>query len=485
MPTLTYNIKAGSMAGVSAEYKNPHLRLSEIDPSRTFTLESYTGHNGQSRYGWENEIISKDDFGHITSGSSVFIGKEGSVLASSGYAFVPTEKKIKLKNFVDASAVIYKREGNKQTIHILFGKSKADKYHIVTSRVGELDHIEDDSHNHGVNLDEVGELEIELSHSTIQMDRVKVSSDKNISLDFYPVSNVRVEKVDPSADLSTVKIDEYSGTVHNPQGKEISIKYDLAPLVLISNGTVSYKDSIDPSVTLNLLELKNSNTNIVGIDKNNLSASLNIFIYPLSDVDVNGILYREGKRHTLPAGDYKITPASSSFAKSAKEKISNKDTSVFEDIKSEVIRRFSFNGLKPISWDSGDVYKTRPPSGEKRYIAEVVVDDPDRYIVLPLYLHRSVNIDKIGYRNSRSSIRQYYLHPAGVIKLKEKGRYVIEYSSLDTSKWDDDYATHLNALISSIEHTGADIKVYYGIEHSNSVEYLNTDNPILIGNNDE
>ena len=83
MPTLTYNIKAGSTAGVSTEYKNPNLRLSEIDPSRTLILESYTGHNGQSRYGWENEIISKDDFGYITSGSSVFIGKEGSILASS------------------------------------------------------------------------------------------------------------------------------------------------------------------------------------------------------------------------------------------------------------------------------------------------------------------------------------------------------------------------------------------------------------------
>lgn len=484
MPTLTYNIKAGSTAVVSAEYKNPHLRLSEIDPSRTFTLESYTGHNGQSRYGWENEIISKDDFGHITSGSSVFIGKEGSVLASSGYAFVPTEKKIRLKNFVDASAVIYKREGNKQAVHILFGKSKADKYHIVTSRVGELDHIEDDSHNHGVNLDEVGELEIELSHSTIQMDRVKASSDKNISLDFYPVSNVRVEKVDPSADLSTVKIDEYSGTVHNPQGKEISIKYDLAPLVLISNGTVSYKDSIDPSVTLNLLELKNSNPNIVSIDKNNLSTSLNIFIYPLSDVDVNGMLHLEGKRHTLPAGDYKITPASSSFAKSAKEKISNKDTSVFEDIKSEVIRRFSFNGLRPISWDSGDVYKTRAQN-DGRYITEVVVDNPNRYIVLPIYVHRSVNVTRIGYRNSRAIIRDYYNHPSGAIKVKEKGRYTIEYSALDASKWDDSYTAPLNALISGIEHTGADIKVYYGIEHNNSVEYLNTDNPILIGNNDE
>ena len=480
MPTLTYSVKVGTAAGVSQGYKNPSLRLSEIDPNRTRFLETYTVPGSVSKFGWESELISFDDFGKLTSGPLSFIGSKGSVSAVSGYAFVPTEKKIKLKTFVSASAVIYKR-GEFDSIYIKFGEQKSDKYFIYTSRVGELDRIEEDSHSHGINLDEVGSLAIELSHVSIPEEKTKHSSEKVIALDFYPVANVRVEG------SSQYTVDTYSGIVRNDSGAELTIKYNPAPLVIVHNGPAVYTKSVDPSVSLNLLEIKNPNPNKVTSSQNRISSDVSFFIEPTGRVELNGQVYTQGRKHILPPGDYELSAPSSEWATAANQKAAAKDISVIQDIKDRLLRRYSLNGANPISSESvanGDVYKVKEDKNSGSNTLEVVVDNEDRSVILPhLASPSSVTAVKVGHRNSRTEVQNLEKDNLAVLKFPTKGRYIIKYFPVKETEWDDSNSAIIASAISELSATQSEIKVYYGTEENGSVEYLNIDNPIIIGSN--
>ena len=481
MPTLTYDIKVGSRAGISQEYKNPPLRLSEIDDNRSVILETYTSVGSISKFGWESELILFDEFGKMSSGSMSFLKDNSSVSATNGYGFIPTSNKIKLKSYVPVSASIYKRGPSSDSVYIKYGNSKDHKYYITTTRVGELDHIEEDSHNHGINLEEAGELAIEISHITIDGEKTKTSSDKVIKLDYYPVTNV---SVDGSTDYI---VNEYSGIVINKSGAELTIRYSLAPLVIIHNGPAVYTDAIDPSIVLNLLEINNKSEDSIVSSGNTITSKVNFFLETSGPIDINGTIYYPGKRHILSPGQYTLNPASSEWTREALSRIGKSDITVINDIKSKLLSRYKAGGANPISYNSvanGDVYKTKDNPQSGIYSLEVVVDDKDRRIILPYLTDKnSISIVRVGHRNSRTEVTDYDKDDAGTIKLNSNGRYIIKYTPIKEDEWVESNSNILNSIVAALGTPQREVEIYYGTEENGSVEYLNIANPITIGNN--
>lgn len=481
MPTLTYNMKVGSRAGISSEYRNPPLRLSEIDNNRSTILDTYTSIGSVSKFGWESELILFDEFGKLSSGSMSFIKDSGSVSAASGYGFIPLKNKIKLKSYVPVSAYVYKRGANSDSVYIKYENRKDSEYYIVTTKVGELDHIEEDSHNHGINLDEVGELTIEISHIVIGEEKTKVSSEKVIKLDYYPVTNVTVEGSD------NYTINEYSGIIINNSGSELTIKYKLAPLVIINNGPAVYLSSIDPSVVLNLLEIHNKTVDSITSTENVIDAKSSFFIESSDPIDVNGVTYYPGRRHIFAPGKYTLSRASSEWVKEVQSKIEALDVSVIGDIKSKLLSKYKADGGNPISYNSvvnGDVYKVKEDTRSGTYSLETVVDDKNRRVILPhLTDGNSISVVRVGHRNSRTDITDYEKDSAGTIKLNSTGRYIIKYTPIREDELATSDTNTLNSIVAALGAPQEETRVYYGTEEDGSVEYLNIDNPITIGSN--
>lgn len=481
MPTLTYNVKVGARAGVSPEHKNPSLRMSEIDPDRSRLLDTYTVPGSVSKFGWESELISLDAFGILTTGSMSFLKDDSAVSAISGYGFIPSSQKIKLNSYVPVSAFVYKRDENSDSIYIKYGDSKDDKYHILITRVGEMDRIEEeDSHNHGIDLDEAGELAIEISHISIPEEKTKVSSDRIIKLDYYPVTNVRVEGE------AEYDINAYSGIITNRSGNSITVKYNLAPLVVIQRGPIKYVEAIDPSVTLNLLEVKNHIADGVIPDGNVINAKMNFFIESTGPIDIDNVTYSADRRYTLPPGQYTLNRASSEWQTEANSKIAALDVSVIGDIKAKLLSRYKSDGANPISYDSianGDIYKAKG-GGSADYYLEVVVDNKDRRVILPhLAIPSSIYVQKVGYRNSRTAVSDYNKDAAGTLKFDSKGRYIIRYTPIKENEWEASNSSILSSIVAALGTSQTQVEVYYGTEENGSVEYLNIDNPIIIGSN--
>lgn len=481
MPTLTYNVKVGSRAGVSPDYKNPALRLSEIDSNRQNHLETYTVHGSTSKFGWESEIESLDSFGVLSASYTSFIKDNSSVAAISGYGFLPTSQKIKIKHYLPVSASVYKRDGDSNTIYIQYGNTKDDKYYIGTTRVGDLDHIEEDSHNHGINVEEVGELAIEISHIVIPEEKTKTSSDKIIKLDYYPVTNVRVEGT------TDYEVSPYSGIITNKAGSRITIKYNPAPLVIVHNGPATYLHSIDPAITLNLLEINNPSTdNLTSVD-NVINSKTDFFIETTGPISIDGKTYLPGAKHLISKGRYEVVQANSEWTTNINQKITSSDVSVVDDIQSKIIEEYRLNGANPISYESvanGDVYKRREDPRLSTYTLEVVVDDKDRRVILPhLTTPESISVQKVGYQNSRDSISSYESDAIGTLKFQAKGRYIITYTPITKEKTGEYGFTRLRAIAEELGLYRNQIKVYCGTDKQGSVEYLNVDNPITIGRN--
>lgn len=481
MPTLTYNVKVGSRAGVSPDYKNPALRLSEIDSNRQNRLETYTVHGSTSKFGWESEVESLDSFGVLSASYMSFIKDNSSVSAISGYGFLPTSEKIKIKHYLPVSASVYKRDGDSNTIYIQYGNTKDDKYYIGTTRVGDLDHIEEDSHNHGINVEEVGELAIEISHIVIPEEKTKTSSDKIIKLDYYPVTNVRVDGT------TDYEVNQYSGIVINKTGSPTTIKYNPTPLVIVHSGPATYLHSIDPAITLNLLEINNPNTdNITSVD-NVINSKTDFFIETTGPISIDGKTYLPGAKHLIPKGRYEVVQANSEWTTNINQKITSSDVSVVDDIQSKIIERYRMNGANPISYESvanGDVYKQREISSNSYRVLEVVVDDKDRRVILPhLTTPGSISVQRVGYQNSRDSIGDYEHDAVGTLKFQAKGRYIITYLPITKENIGESDFTRLRAIAAELGLYQKQIKVYCGTDKQGSVEYLNVDNPIIIGRN--
>lgn len=481
MPTLTYDIKVGSRAGISQEYKNPPLRLSEIDDNRSVILETYTSVGSISKFGWESELILFDEFGKISSGSMSFLKDNSSVSAANGYGFIPTSSKIKLKSYVPVSASIYKRGLLSDSVYIKYSNSKDHKYYITTTRVGELDHIEEDSHNHGINLEEAGELAIEISHIVIDEEKTKTSSDSVIKLDYYPVTNVSVEGSEGYT------INEYSGIIINKTGAELTIKYKLAPLVIIHNGPAVYTDVIDPSIVLNLLEINNKSEDGIVSSGNTITSNRSFFLETSEAVDIDNTVYYPGKRYILSPGKYTLSPASSEWTRETLSKINESDITAINDIKLKLLSRYKAGGANPISYNSvanGDVYKIKDNPQSGVYSLEVVVDDKNRRVILPHLTDKdSISIVRIGHRNSRTEVTDYDKDDTGTIRLNSNGRYIIKYTPIKEDEWVESNSNILNSIIAALGTPQREVKIYYGTEENGSVEYLNIDNPIIIGNN--
>lgn len=481
MPTLTYDVRVGARAGVSPGYRNPSLRLSEVDPNRSHLLDTYTSPGSISKFGWESELMSFDSFGKLTAGSMSFLKDDSSVSAVSGYGFIPSSQKIKLKTYVSVSASVYKRGKDSDSVYIKYSGNKDDKYHVLTTRVGELDHIEDDSHNHGINLDEVGELTIEVSHIAIPEEKTKVSSDKIIKLDYYPVTNVRVEGA------AEYDINPYSGIVTNKSGKSLTVKYNPAPLVVIHSGPATYLEAINPSITLNLLEINNQSVDKIISNDNMIDAKTSFFIESTGPVDIDNATYSAGRKHILPPGVYSLTQTSSEWETGVNSKIAASDLSVVADIKSRLLKKYRSDNANPISYEStanGDVYKLKEDGISGTYSLETVVDNEDRRIILPhLTNPASISVQRVGHRNSRVEVTDYDKDAAGTLKFDTKGRYIIRYTPIKENEWEASNSSILSSIVAALRAPQTQVKVYYGTEENGSVEYLNIDNPIIIGSN--
>lgn len=481
MPTLTYDIRVGARAGVSPEYRNPSLRLSEVDPNRNHLLDTYTSPGSASKFGWESELMSFDSFGKLTAGSMSFLKDNGSVSAVSGYGFVPSSRKIKLKTYVSASASVYKRGEDSDSVYIKYSSNRDDKYHILTTRVGELDHIEDDSHNHGVNLDEVGELAIEVSHIVIPEEKTKTSSDEIIKLDYYPVANIRVEGA------TEYDVNLYSGIVTNKSGKSLTVKYNPAPLVVIHSGPATYLEAIDPSITLNLLEVNNQSTDKIISNGNIIDAKTSFFVEATGLVGIDDVTYSPGRKHILPPGVYTLTQTNSEWETEINSKIASSDLSTVTDIKARLLRKYKSDSANPISYESaanGDVYKSKEDGRSGSYLLETVVDNEDRRIILPhLTNPSSISVQRVGHRNSRVAVANYDKDAAGTLKFDSKGRYIIRYTPIKENEWESSNSSTLSSIVAALKAPQTQVEVYYGTEENGSVEYLNIDNPIIIGSN--
>lgn len=481
MPTLTYDVRVGARAGVSPGYRNPSLRLSEVDPNRSHLLEIYTSPGSASKFGWESELMSFDSFGKLTAGSMSFLKDHGSVSAVSGYGFIPSSQKIKLKTYVSVSASVYKRGKDSDSVYIKYGNSKDDKYYVLTTRVGELDHIEEDSHNHGVNLDEVGELAIEVSHIVIPEEKTKVSSDKIIKLDYYPVANVRVEGA------TEYDVNPYSGIVTNKSGKSLTVKYNPAPLVVIHSGPATYLEAINPSITLNLLEINNQSVDKITSNGNTISAKVSFFIESTGPIDIDDVTYSADRKHILPPGEYTLAQTSSEWETEINSKIAASDLSVITDIKSRLLKKYKSDNANPISYESaanGDVYKSKEDGRSGSYLLETVVDNEDRRVILPhLTNPASISVQRVGHRNSRVAVTDYNKDAAGTLKFDSKGRYIIRYAPIKENEWESSNSSALSSIVAALKAPQTQVKVYCGTEENGSVEYLNIDNPIIIGSN--
>ena len=267
----------------------------------------------------------------------------------------------------------------------------------------------------------------------------------------------------------------------------MTIRYSLAPLVIVHNGPAVYTDAIDPSIVLNLLEINNKSEDSIVSSGNTITSKVNFFLEVSGAIDINGVVYYPGKRHILSPGQYILNPASSEWTREALSKIGESDITVINEIKSKLLSRYKAGGANPISYNSvanGDVYKTKDNPQSGIYSLEVVVDDKDRRIILPYLTDKnSISIVRIGHRNSRTEVTDYDKDDAGTIKLNSSGRYIIKYTPIKEDEWVESNSNILNSIVAALGTPPREVEIYYGTEENGSIEYLNIANPITIGNN--